>query len=207
MRLPFFTSFILLVVFTQIAIRRSNSKEQKREDDFWARELEANGIRRKSLENLNYIHIPMDKLPFGALPQNDEVKLCEQTIRNLSEKKIVNFTGLTNTDLKMEYGAPNITELSSYDQNYTSLVTTLQKWAKELYNEGLYKEAQELLEFSVSTRSDVTASYRLLCDMYQTKLGMNKDEINQKINALIPIAESLNSLSKDQILDGLNALV
>ena len=201
MKLPIFTSFILLVIITQIAIRRSDSKAQKAENDFWERERQANGTRRKSLENLNYIHIPLDKLPFGIMPENTEVMSCESGIKGLSNVKIVNFTGYSNTDLKLEYGAPNITELSNYDQNYTLLVTTLQKWAKELYNAGYYAEATTILEYAVSTRSDITASYRLLCDMYQSKLGLSTDEMKKKVDALVPIAESLNSLSKTQILE------
>jgi len=204
MKLPFFTSFIILVLITQLAIRRSDSKAQKSEEEFWERERRANSTRKKSLENLNYIYIPMDRLPFGVTEGNDEILSCEKSIKNLSDKKIVNFTGMSNTDLKLEYGTANITSLSNYDQNYTVLVTTLQKWAKELYNAGFYKEATTILEFSVSTRSDVTASYRLLCDMYRTKLGLSKDEMQKKIDALVPIAESLNSLSKSQILESLN---
>ncbi len=201
MNLPFFTSFIILVLITQLAIRRNDIKTQKSEDDFWEKERKANSTRKKSLDNLNYIHIPLERLPFGKMPDNIEVVSCEDSIKSLSDKKIVNFTGLTNTDLKLEYGTANITSLSAYDQNYTVLVTTLQKWAKELYDAGFYSEATSLLEFSVSTRSDVTASYKLLCDMYQTKLGLSKDEMRRKIDALVPIAESLNSLSKSQILD------
>ena len=35
-------------------------------------------------------------------------------------------------DLKLEYGTANINDLSQYDQNYTLLVRTLQKWAEAL---------------------------------------------------------------------------
>ncbi|WP_049945730.1 hypothetical protein [Butyrivibrio sp. LC3010] len=204
MRLPFFTSFILFVIFTNIAIHRSNRKARKNEDDFWNKELRANSTRRKSLDSLDYITIPIERLPFGVVSGNHEIDFCERNIKNLSDQKIVNFTGITNTDLKLQYGAPNITELTIYDQNYTTLVTTLQKWAKELYDAGLYKEATELLEFSISTKSDVTATYRLLCDMYKNKLSLENPDIHKKIESLLPIARSLNSLSKDNIISILN---
>ncbi len=207
MRLPFFTSFIIFVVLTNIFIFRSNKRDQKKEDDFWSKELEANSTRRKSLDNLSYIKIPVDKLPFGKLPDNDEVLACEKVVRTLSERKVVNLTGITNTDLKLEYGAPNITELTTYDQNYTQLVTSLQKWGKELYDAGLYEDAAKVLEFSVSTRTDVTATYRLLCDMYTSKLGLSLDASKQKKEALLPVAESLNSLSKGQIVELINSAV
>ncbi|WP_156036144.1 hypothetical protein [Butyrivibrio sp. AE3004] len=201
MRLPFLSSFILFVIITNIAIHRSNSKARKDDENFWNKELRANGTRRKSLDSLNYITIPMDKLPFGVIPDNDEIDYCEKSIQKLSTEKIVNFTGITNTDLKLEYGAPNITLLTTYDQNYTTLVTVLHKWAKELYDAKFYHEATEVLEFSISTKSDVTASYKLICDMYKNKLSLENSEIRKKIEALLPIAESLNSLSRDNIVN------
>ena len=207
MRFPFFTSFIIFVIITQMAIRRTNNMDQSNNDEFWAKESKANATRRKSLEGLNYISIPLDKLPFGTMPEDDEVLFCERAIQTLSSRKIVNLTGFTNTDLKLEYGAPNISALTNYDQNYTSLVTNLQKWGKLLYDAGFYKEASIILEFSVSTRTDVTASYRLLCDMYQTKLGLTSGEFDQKIRAMIPVAESLKSLSKEPILNLLNSFL
>ncbi len=205
MRMPIFTSFILIVLLTQFAIRRSNHREQSKEEDFWNKELEANSTRRKSLDGLNYIKIPANKLPWGSLPEDDEVIFCEKTITNLMEQKIVNLTGFTNPELKLEYAAPNTTELTAYDQNYTTLVTNLQTWGQHLYNAALYEEALMVLEFAASTRTDVSATYKLLCDMYQTKLGLSKEMMDKKIEALIPIAESLKSLSRDSILNYLNS--
>ncbi|WP_026661306.1 hypothetical protein [Butyrivibrio sp. AC2005] len=205
MRLPVFTSFIMIVLITNLAIRRSNAKARKDEEDFWNKELKANSTRRKSLDSLNYITIPVERLPFGVVQNNDEIDYCEKNIMRLTDQKIVNFTGITNTDLKLEYGAPNITLLTTYDQNYTTLVTMLQKWAKELSDAGFYEEAVSILEFSISTKSDVTASYKLLCDLYKNKLSLSDTEIKKKIENILPIAESLNSLSRDNIVNILNA--
>ena len=115
------------------------------------------------------------------------------------DEKIVNFTGITNTDLKMEYGAPNITVLTQYDQNYTSLVIALQNWGEALYNSGYYEDAAKVLEFSVKTRTDISSTYRLLVDMYKTKLGLNESEMRKKLEGMLPIAKALNALSRTQI--------
>lgn len=205
MRLPIFTSFILIVILTNIAIHRNDAKIKKNDDDFWDKELKANGTRRKSLDSLNYIQIPFNRLPFGAMKDNDEVVFCENTITRLSEQKIVNLTGITNTDLKLQYGAPNINLLTTYDQNYTTLVTHLQKWADLLYNASLFEEAATVLEYAVSTRTDVTATYKLLCDLYKNKLPIDKTASEKKIRALLPVAESLNSLSKANIISIIQA--
>ena len=46
-------------------------------------------------------------------------------IEALKEKKILNLSGFTNTDLKLEYGVGNLTELTDYDNNYVTLSRSL----------------------------------------------------------------------------------
>ena len=200
MKFPFLASFILLIVFLNLRMRRVSRKEEEKEAGFWERELQSNSVRKKSLENLDYIHIPYDLLPFGTAGDNETLKKSEETLTSLKDEKIVNFTGISNTDLKLEYGTANITVLSQYDQNYTTLVCTLQDWGQELYNQGRYEDARDVLEFAVKTRSDITATYRVLLDLYRTKLGLSEDEIKKKIDGLIPIAKNLNALSRNTIL-------
>ena len=200
MKFPFLASFILLIVFFNLRMRRVSRKEEMREANFWEKEREANSVRKKSLENLEYIHIPVDLLPFGTAGDNEALQKAEDEVLALKDEKIVNLTGITNTDLKLEYGAANITELSQFDQNYTALVCSLQSWGQELYNQGRYEDARDVLEFAVKTRSDITATYRVLIDLYKTKLGLNEEEIQKKLDALVPIAKNLNALSRNTIL-------
>ena len=131
-----------------------------------------------------------------------DAKDAADRIRHLREEesKIVNLTGFTNTDLKLEYGVANITDLIQYDTNYSSLVTALQDCAKALYEAGKYVEAKQVLEFSVQTGSDIRESYRLLIDLYKSKLFLDKQTMELHVNALLPIAEGLRSLSKNAIL-------
>ena len=107
---------------------------------------------------------------------------------------IVNLTGQSNTDLKLEYGTANITVLTEYDQNYTLLVSTLQQWADLLYNENHTNEVRQILEFAVSTRTDVSRTYDILSDIY---IAIGQAD---KIADLIATAETLNSLNKEVIL-------
>ena len=200
MKFPFLASFLILIVFFNLRMRRVSRKEEMREAGFWEKERQANSVRKKSLENLDYIHIPMDLLPFGTAGDNAALIKAEEELTALKDEKIVNLTGITNTDLKLEYGAANITQLSQFDQNYTALVCSLQNWGQELYNQGRYEDARDVLEFAVKTRSDITATYRVLIDLYRTKLGLNEEEIQKKIDGLVPIAKNLNALSRNTIL-------
>ena len=200
MKFPFLASIIIVAFFFNVSMRRVSRKEEAREMSFWEKERKSNNVRRKSLENLDYICIPVDVLPFGTSGSNKELENSEQNVLALKDEKIVNLTGITNTDLKLEYGTANITELSLYDQNYTALVRALQNWGKALYDAGRYEDSAKVLEFAVKTRSDITATYKLLIDMYKTKLFLSAPEIEKKINSLIPIADNLNSLSRLTIL-------
>ena len=200
MKFPFLATFILFIVLFNIRIRLVSRKEEQKEEKFWDRELRSNSVRKKSLDTLEYVHLPYDLLPFGTAGDDENLKEIENELTALKDLKIVNLTGITNTDLKLEYGTANITALTEYDQNYTSLVIALQKWGDALYTLGRFEDAASVLEFAVKTRTDITATYRLLIDMYKTKLGLNEQEIQRKLDGLVPIANSLNSLSRNTIL-------
>ena len=200
MKFPFLATFILFIVLFNIRIRLVSRKEEQKEEKFWDRELRSNSVRKKSLDTLEYVHLPYDLLPFGTAGDDENLQAIEDELTALKDLKIVNLTGITNTDLKLEYGTANITALTEYDQNYTTLVIALQKWGDALYTLGRFEDAASVLEFAVKTRTDITATYRLLIDMYKTKLGLNEQEIQRKLDGLVPIAGSLNSLSRSTIL-------
>ncbi len=194
MKIPFFASFIVFCFWLFYELKKQRSKEEDVETSFWKREAAANNTRKKPLDDLEYISIPFDFLPMHILKEDEEVAECHRLLFSLSEQKIVNLTGLSNTDLKLLYGAPNITVLMDYDQNYTILARTLQKWAAILYKAGYTDETKTILEFAVSTKTDVSATYSILSEIYQ-KTGQQ-----QKIESLLQIAEGLNSAMKPAIV-------
>lgn len=194
MKLLFFASFILLCLFISSSIRRQRRIEEKKEEAFWEKERQANLTRKKPVEHLPYILLPMDKFPLSLLPEDENVQDIVKTIRRLNDSKILNLTGITNTDLKLEYGAANLTFLTECDQNYTLLVRTLQKWADILTEHGYLWEARIILEFAVETKTDVSATYFALAKIYR-EAGES-----EKIASLIETAKSLNSIMKNTIV-------
>lgn len=194
MNLLLFASTFLLGLAIIIASSKNNKTKAAIEQEFWKRERAANNTRRKPLDDLPYIKLPMEIFPMDLLPDVPKVEDYRQVILSLNDLPIVNFTGFTNTDLKLRYGAPNISLLTSYDQSYTLLVRTLQQWAQALYDGGYPQEACQLLEFSVSTGTDVSATYRLLCKIYR------EQGTPEKIAKLYPIAETLHSANQKVIV-------
>ncbi len=205
MKYPFFASFIVFGFLFSFSMKRRTKKEKQYVDNFWEREREADSTRRKSLENLDYVAIPLQDLPLDVLGYLPEIEEYHEKLRELSGKKIVNFAGYSNTELKLEYGAPNINLLSEYDRNFEELITLLQEWASLLlqnWGEGAQlcpeeerkQAAKKVLAFAVSIGSDITASYEKLVKLY---LEYGEQD---KLPALKEKAQKIRSLSKPRIL-------
>lgn len=191
--------FILasLILFGLLIYRSSKKQRKQRtleEQSFWEKENMANNVRRKPLDDLNYITIPWESLPSEIMMENEQTQQCINTLRELSKNPIVNLTGYTNTDLKLKYGTANITILTEYDQNYTLFARTLQKWAELLNQDGFIEEAQVVLEYAVSTNTDISHTYYLLSEIYATKLEFSK------IENLMDHVEALPIITKKTIL-------
>lgn len=199
MNLFLFSSFTIFCIIFSIALHRTKRIEQNFDQDFWEREQKANFTRKKSLDSLNYITIPEEILQMKPDCITSEIENCLRDLNDLSAFKIVNFTGYTNTDLKLEYGTANINILSNYDFHYTSLVTLLQKLAELLHDVLEDALAIKVLEFAVSTGTDVSKSYYLLAQLYQ-EAGMS-----EKIEKLIAQAQNIRSILKDTIVENLRA--
>lgn len=194
MKIPLFASLILCCAWLAFAISRSRKRGEKTERDFWEREALADSTRKKPLDKLTYVELPYDALPFSILPDDPAVADCHRILNGFREKKAVNLTGISNTDLKLTYGAPNLELLTGYDENYTLLVRTMQKWADLLIKAGFTQEAVTIMEFCVETHTDISATYRTLADIYR------KEGCPDKIEHLRETADSLNSIMRQPIL-------
>lgn len=181
---------LMSTVAIAFAIKQSNKVEKKNEQSFWDREHEANFTRKKPIDNLEYI-----KIPESIIAINDDV------INSLSGKKILNLNGIPNTDLKLTYGAANITELSEYDQNYTDLITRLDKLATEKIESSDLDMAKELLIFATDINSDILRSWDQLANIY---IGEDNKSV---IHLLIKKAENIKSFRGPAILRRLNEIL
>ena len=197
MNLIILATFLVICLIVAFSVRSTKNKYEQEERAFWEKERAANSVRRKSLDGLDYITIPMDSLPTGLHTDNDTIASCIDTIGELSKSPVVNLTGISNTDLKLKYGAPNITLLTLYDQRYTLLASTLQKWAAALIELNEKEAARTVLEYAVSTKTDVSSTYKSLASIY------SESGDTDSIKALIPVAESLNTPLKDSIVSNL----
>ncbi len=190
---PIFTSVIVFSLVLNIVYHHSGNREHRSREEFLEMESKANSTRKKDLSNLHYITIDEKNLP--QIDTNDEIIItCYKNIIRLKDLKIVNFTGITNTELKFEYGVANLPVLSEYDMNFTVLCRELNKMGSRLHTLGYNKEATKVFEYAVEIGSDISNTYKELGNLY-------KDEGSAyKIRELITKSKSLNSMSKEVIV-------
>ncbi len=195
----FFLITLLLIAWIYYQRAHTDHIRKSKEEAFWEKENRANTMRKKDISSLNYIQVPLENLPF---PETDDEELSEtqEKLRFLATQKIVNFTGITNTDLKLAYGAPNITLLTEFDQNYMELVRTLYKYGRLLYQAGRIADAKTVLEYGLTVCTDVSANYTLLAEIYK------EENEASRIDFVIEQAEKLNSMTKNALLSSLMAI-
>ena len=63
MSLKILASLIILIAVVAHATKRQQRIAENREKEFWARERKANSVRKKPLDDLDYVKIPLNKLP------------------------------------------------------------------------------------------------------------------------------------------------
>lgn len=194
--LGLFIFFIFLIAYLR---KKSSARQTDVEEEFWARENEANHTRRKDISGLPYITIPLENFPMGIY-DNSEIKACEETLTDLSGKKILNLGGQSNTDLKLKYGPANLETLTDCDDNYALLCRTVVSYAQALLALGHKAEAKTVLETGITCGIDHSQNYLLLADLYL------EAEDTESFQTLLTQAETLDSPQRDSIVRRLHEI-
>ncbi|MBR6537462.1 MAG: hypothetical protein IKT67_09705 [Lachnospiraceae bacterium] len=136
-----------------------------------------------------------------SAPLSEELAEVESEICKLSNSKILNLTGVSNTELRLTYGTANLDPLMSYDHNFTQLIRSLQKWGSLLASAGHPEDAVTVLSYAVSIGSDIAGTYAVLARLYKSRGELGK------IEELKTRAEELTTLMKPSILRDLEQLL
>ena len=169
MKLILLPSILVLFGVLHHNLRKCDRASKHKLTDYRAREDAANATRRKDISNLPYLTVPLETFPFDITPndQKKQLQIAEyrKEIEYLSTQKMLNLIGVSNTELKEQYGPANLEELSQYDQNYSRYIRTLQFFAECIYDE-YPKQAVQLLEYCISIGTDISGTYNLLSQYY-----------------------------------------
>lgn len=179
--MPIFLAFTLLfAVYLHYQIRKTDRLKAENEN-IVEKESKANFTRKADISSLDYIKIPLETLPFHKTYDvtkdtnttlQDEILACSKAIISMKDLKIINLTGISNTDLKLKYGVANLPFLMQYDENFSKLARTLSKWGRLLYEAKEYADAKLVLEFAVSLKCDIEDIFIILGKIYKIEKNM-----------------------------------
>lgn len=206
---------IIFFIWLKYEINKTSKADNKRTDNFLKREQEANFTRKVDISNLDYIKIPLTSLPF--LGNYDEVSSsytsqkidtttkaeilsCEKNIVDLSHKKILNLTGRSNTDIKLEYGSANLEQLIIYDDNFNKLSRNLAKWGRLFFEAEEFDASEKILSLAVSYKSDIEEVFTILAKIYRQTDNENK------LKELIKSCDCFDELRKNKIISHISSV-
>lgn len=189
--LPFFLLFLIWLTFR---IKSLDAKQEKQQADFWSKERQANATPAKDISNLRYITIPINKFPLN-FSDDEKVIEIENELKELASHKLLNLSGMSNSDLKITYGLPNFETMSKIGEDFDRSCVLLNSYAKALVESNMTKDAQTVLEFAIGVGSDLSESYIMLADIYK------KSSQSEKLNFLREQISNSNMLLKNHILN------
>ncbi|MDE7298518.1 MAG: hypothetical protein K2N94_06770 [Lachnospiraceae bacterium] len=187
---------LILIILIHYETRKHARQSSMRIDEFLQRELEANTTRKKDISGLPYLTADVSRLPdlSGCPDPEREIAAARKTLAALDGKKLLNLSDISNTDLKLTYGAANFPVLSECDAHYTAFTRGLQRLGSLLFEAGENESAALTLEYAVELKTDIRATYRLLCSIY-TAQGRS-----DAVAALRTKAEELPEPLREEIL-------
>ncbi len=197
---PIFTLFFIFVISISFHISRLEKNRAKRDADFWAREKAAKKAPGVDLSSVPFIEVPLDTFSFGLLG-TEESEITEDALSTLATKPILNLNGMTNTDIRLAYGADNFDYMQAVGENFDELEILLCDYAKLLIEQGHHDAAIPVLSFAVSNGATISAIYTLLGECYDAT------DAQDELAALITIVEERDLLMKPGILDHLRGLL
>ena len=188
----FFICFIVFLIWFRVKMKQSDSISTEASESFWEREEKANYARRQDISNLDYITVAKSDLPFVSDMDERETELVKE-IRDRMQRKMLNLSGLTNTDLKERYGFANLETLSGCDQNFMYFIRSLSRWGEYLFTQGDLTRSKQVMEYSRQLGSDISTVYVTLGKIYASEGNISG------LEELISFVENSDFALKDSI--------
>lgn len=198
MNLLIFASFMVFGTWLTIQLKKSRKLNEKAEKDFWEEEAMADSVRKKQLEDSDFVIFPFDKLPTEESFSPNPVPESLPLLMSLADKKMVNLNGISNTEVKKRFGVANLTVLTEYDTNYETFVKHIYLLCQHLYDIGRIEEALMLSEETILTGTDSLSHYKLIIQIYREQGNpAGIDWLKEK-------ADGIHSLTRGAILRALS---
>lgn len=156
---------ILFVTLLHFRLKRIQQAEQADQEEYLSLERKAAMPIKRNLNDLPYVTIPLEQLPFSKL-KTKAGEEYEATLQQLAKEKLCNLASSSATDLKLKYGAKNFSLLTRYEENYQLYVVTLANWCEALFQDGQWEAALQVGSCALACQSDVSKTYRIMAQIY-----------------------------------------
>lgn len=191
---PLFLFVMAVMLFAWVIqhnVKKNKGNDKENISAYLKRDADANFTRRKDISNLPYIQIPYNRLPLDITLKDtnmqSKIEDYQKNIREMSDKKMLNLSGMSNIELKENYGLANLELLTIYEGNYNNYIRTLSLYANSIYDE-FPAEAVSICEYCLEIGTDISTTYTLLGSHY---LSHNNPEAFQQLYHFIPDTETI----------------
>ena len=204
-RIPsFFILFLTFLFIWSHNLRKRQKTHEAEKAAFWSKEEQSLAVRKKEIPAELYFHPDISRLNFPALELDpvatEKYQTLEKQIRNSVSLPMLSLSGMSNTDLRLNFGTANQPVITQAEENYEAFLNFLHEYAVLMNEHGRPEEAIAALEEAVRLKSDISQHYFLLADLYRAKADA------ASLQTLTALAKDMTSTSKQKILNYLNKL-
>ena len=158
-------STLVFVILLYLFGMKQKQIDTKTANEFKMRELDALTARKKDISHLPYRIADISSLP-DVSDGPEELSEVFSRLAKMDQKQLLNLSDISNTDLRLTYGAANFPFLSECDANYMMFTRDLYQLGNLLYGLDRTEEARQVLEYALSLDTDIAGTYRLLGAIY-----------------------------------------
>lgn len=200
-----FIIFVIALFVFQHHLRKNMKVEDKAKDEFWRKEQASLVVRKKEISPEDYLVPDISKLSFNipeAVEPGDELQLKQliKRIKELSTHDMMNFSDLTNTDIRIKFGTANQSIITENEYTYNNFLKALASYAHLMNDYSQKDESIMALEECVSLGSDYSDHFVLLGQLYLD------NQMTSELNKLKETVSKLETSNKKGILDKLESL-
>lgn len=204
-KLPSFLFLFLTFVFLWLHhLNRAQKKHIESKEAFWKREEASLVVRKKEIPESCFYHPDLSAFCF-PMPTMAEAKQKFEQLKSIlldgANLPMLCFRGLTNTDIRLEYGTANQPFILQAEENYEAFLGFLFEYAELMITQGEIGEAVLALEECIRMDSDWSKHYIRLADLYHSIHD------TKAIAKLLDTVTTKTFPATDKIVDHIRSLV
>ncbi len=181
-------------------MKQGAKKKPQWNQSFWSKEKASNFAAKKIFPNW-IISKSIKICCRGTIRQTVAIQDAQDDVREILKRPILNLQGMSNADIKLNYGIANFEILSACDQNYARLIRALNQWGEALYQSEKLADAESIFSYALDIGSDISSTYITLGKIYA-----QTDRIEQ-IQPLIERVKKQDFFMRDTVIDKLTGIV